>query len=124
MRSGRASEAGSLGRFYAWCAVTLRWFIVLCWAAVSPAALWPSVTGQRAALGGFAPTNSAQIATERASEQAFGFQFLSRTVLVQRTESGLSEGAQERAVERAVGVAKGTIGDVGPIAAAVPVVNV
>ena len=45
-------------------------------------------------------------------------------MLVQRNEAGLSTGAQERAVERAVGVAKGTIGDVGPIAAAVPVVNV
>ncbi|HET7822172.1 MAG TPA: MMPL family transporter [Ornithinibacter sp.] len=124
MRSWRASEAGSLGRLYAWCAVTLRWFIVLGWAAVAAAALWLPATSQRADLGGFAPPNSAAIATERASAQAFGFPILSRTVLVQRTESGLSKGAQERAVERAVGVAKGTIGDVGPIAAAVPVVNV
>ena len=43
---------------------------------------------------------------------------------MQRNESGLSAAALERAVERAAGVAKGTIGDVGPIAAAVPVVNV
>ena len=44
-------------------------------------------------------------------------------MLVQHGESGLSQGAQERAVERAVAVAKGTNGDVGPIAAAVPVIN-
>src|SRR6185503_17830531 len=81
-------------------------------------------TSQQADLGGFAPPNSTAIATERASAQAFGFPILSRTVLVQRAESGLSEGAQQRAVERAIAVAKGTIGDVGPIAAAVPVINV
>ncbi len=125
MRSWRRSEAGSLGRLYAWCVVTLRWFIVVGWSAtVAAAALWLPATSQQADLGGFAPPNSSAIATERASAQAFGFPLLTRTVLVQRSESGLSTGAQERAVERAVGVAKGTIGDVGPIAAAVPAVNV
>ena len=124
MRSWRASEAGSLGRLYARCVVALRWPIVLGWAVVAAAALLLPATTQQADLGGFAPPNSKAIATERASAEAFGFPLLSRTVLVQRNESGLSVGAQERAVERAVGVAKGTIGDVGPIAAAVPVVNV
>ena len=124
MRSWRTSEAGSLGRLYAWCVVALRWPIVLGWAAVAAAALWLPATPQSADLGGFAPPNSKAIATERASAEVFGFPLLSRTVLVQRNESGLSAGAQERTVERAVGVAKGTIGDVGPIAAAVPVVNV
>ena len=125
MRSWRASEAGSIGRLYAWCVVTLRWFIVLGWAAaIAAAALWLPATTQQADLGGFAPPNSNAIATEQASAQAFGFPILSRTLLVQRNESGLSSGAQQRAVERAVGVAKGTLGDVGPIAAAVPVINV
>ena len=125
MRSWRSSEAGSLGRLYARCVVSMRWFIVLGWgAACVSALLWLPSTGQQADLGGFAPPNSKAIATERASAEAFGFPLLSRTVLVQRDEAGLSTGAQERAVERAVGVAKGTIGDVGPIAAAVPVVNV
>jgi len=125
MRSWHSSEAGSLGRLYAWCVVTMRWFIVLGWGAACVAAvLWLPSTGQQADLGGFAPPNSKAIATERTSAEAFGFPLLSRTVLVQRNEAGLSTGAQERAVERAVGVAKGTIGDVGPIAAAVPVVNV
>ncbi|MFL6153772.1 MAG: MMPL family transporter [Ornithinibacter sp.] len=125
MRSWRASEAGSLGRLYAWFVVTLRWFVVLGWAAACLAAVLvlPS-TGQQSDLGGFAPPNSKAIATERASAEAFGFPLLSRTVLVQRNPAGLSTGAQERAVERAVGVAEGTIGDVGPIAAAVPVINV
>src|SRR6187200_1352164 len=125
MRSWRSSEAGSLGRLYAWCVVTMRWLIVLGWgAACVVAVLWLPSTGQQADLGGFAPPNSTAIATERASAEAFGFPLLSRTVLVQRNEAGLSAGAQERAIERAVGVAKGTIGDVGPIAAAVPVINV
>jgi putative drug exporter of the RND superfamily len=125
MRTWRTSEAGSLGRLYAWCVVTLRWFVVLGWgAACLSAVLFLPATGQQSDLGGFAPPNSTAIATERASAEAFGFPLLSRTVLVQRDPAGLSTGAQERAVERAVGVAKGTIGDVGPIAAAVPVINV
>src|SRR6478609_4276051 len=125
MRSWHSSEAGFLGRLYARCVVTMRWFIVLGWGAACVAAvIMVPATTQQADLGGFAPPNSKAIATERASAEAFGFPLLSRTVLVQRNESGLSVGAQERAVERAVGVAKGTIGDVGPIAAAVPVVNV
>ena len=108
MRSWRASEAGSLGRLYAWCVVTMRWLIVLGWGAAAAAVLWLPSTAQQADLGGFAPPNSKAIATERASAEAFGFPLLSRTVLVQRNEAGLSAGAQERAVERAVGVAKGT----------------
>ena len=124
MRSWRTSEAGRLGRLYAWCVVVLRWPIVLGWAAVAAAALWLPASAQQADLGGFAPPNSKAIATEKASAEAFGFPLLSRTVLVQRNPSGLSAEAQQRAVERAVGVAKGTLGDVGPIAAAVPVVNV
>ena len=125
MRSWRTSEAGALGRLYAWCVVALRWPIVLGWAAaVAAAVFWMPATTEPADLGGFAPPDSKAIATERASAEAFGFPLLSRTLLVQRDESGLSAAAQQRAVERAVGVAKGTIGDVGPIAAAVPVVNV
>jgi len=125
MRSWRPSEAGSLGRLYAGCVVTMRWFILVGWGAACVAAwLWLPSTGQQADLGGFAPPNSKAIATERASAEAFGFPLLSRTLLVQRDEAGLSTGAQQRAVERAVGVANGTIGDVGPVAAAVPVINV
>ena len=125
MRSWRTSEAGALGRLYAWCVVALRWPIVLGWAAaVAAAVFWMPATAEPADLGGFAPPDSKAIATERASAEAFGFPLLSRTLLVQRNESGLSAGAQQRTVERAAGVARGTIGDVGPIAAAVPVVNV
>ncbi len=62
MRSWRRSEAGSLGRLYAWCVVTLRWFIVVGWSAtVAAAALWLPATSQQADLGGFAPPNSSAI---------------------------------------------------------------
>src|SRR5690349_9765869 len=124
MRSWRKSEAGSLARIYAWVVVKLRWFVVLGWAAgAAAAAVWLPATTASADLGGFAPPNSRAIATEIASAKAFGFPVLSRTLLVQRDEEGLSPAAQERAVERAVGVAKGTIGDVGPIAGVVPIAN-
>src|SRR5690242_17804951 len=124
MRSWRKSEAGSLARIYAWVVVKLRWFVVLGWAAgAAAAAVWRPATTTSADLGGFAPPNSRAIETEIASAKAFGFPVLSRTLLVQRDEHGLSPAAQERVVERAVGVAKGTIGDVGPLACLVPLAN-
>jgi RND superfamily putative drug exporter len=99
MRSWRRSEAGSLARGYAWLVVTFRWFVVLGWVlAAVAAALWLPATSPSADLGGFAPPNSAAIATEKASAQAFGFPVLSRTMLVQRDENGLSQGAQQRVV--------------------------
>lgn len=124
MRSWRKSEAGSLARIYAWLVVRLRWFVVLGWAVGAiAAALWLPATTPNADLGGFAPPNSRAIATETASAKAFGFPVLSRTLLVQRDERGLSQAAQQRVVQRAVGVAKKTIGDVGPIVAVVPIAN-
>src|SRR6476469_8340100 len=124
MRSWRKSEAGSFARIYAWLVVRLRWFVVLGWAAGAiAAALWLPATTPNADLGGFAPPNSRAIATETASAKAFGFPILSRTLLVQRDEHGLSEAAQQRAVQRAVAVAQHTAGDVGPIAAVVPIAN-
>ena len=125
MRSWRKSEAGWLSRTYAWLVVKLRWFVVLGWAAAAgAAAVWLPAGSPNADLGGFAPPDSRAIATETASAKAFGFPVLSRTMLVQRDEEGLSPAAQQRAVERAVAVAKGTIGDVGPISAVVPVTNI
>ena len=124
MRSWRRSEVGRLARLFAWLVVTFRWFIVLGWAVILVAAavaLPPSTSS--ADLGGFAPPNSRAIATETASATAFGFPILSRTLLVQRDDHGLSQAAQQRAVERAVAVAKRTAGDVGPIVAVVPVAN-
>ena len=93
MRSWRTSEAGALGRLYAWCVVVLRWPIVLGWAvAVAAAVFWMPVTTEPADLGGFAPPDSKAIATERASAEAFGFPLLSRTVLVQRDEAAIAAG--------------------------------
>ena len=124
MRSWRKSEAGSLARIYAWLVVRLRWFVVVGWAAGAiAAAVWLPATTPNADLGGFAPPNSRAIATETASAKAFGFPVLSRTLLVQRDEQGLSQAAQQRVVQRAVAVAKRTIGDVGPIVAVVPIAN-
>ena len=124
MRSWRRSEAGWLARMYAWLVVRLRWVVVLGWAASAiAAAVWLPATAARADLGGFAPPNSHAIATETASAKAFGFPILSRTLLVQRDEQGLSQPAQRRVVERAIAVAKHTAGDVGPITAVVPIAN-
>jgi RND superfamily putative drug exporter len=124
MRSWRKSEAGWLARMYAWLVVKLRWFVVLGWAiGAITAAMWLPATTTQADLGGFAPPNSHAIATETASAKAFGFPVLSRTLLVQRDERGLSLAAQQRVVERAVELANHTIGDVGPITALVPIAN-
>lgn len=124
MRTWRKSEVGALARGYAWLVVKLRWFIVLAWAtaAIVAGVLLPAAT-PNADLGGFAPPSSRAIETETASAKAFGFPILSRTVLVQRDEHGLSEAAQQRVVERAVAVAKRTLPDAGPIAGLVPIAN-
>ena len=124
MRSWRKSEAGTLARLFAWSVVTFRWFLVLGWTVVLvAAAVWLPASTSSADLGGFAPPNSRAIATETASAKAFGFPILSRTLLVQRDEQGLAQTTQQRAVARAVAVAKHTAGDVGPIVAVVPIVN-
>jgi RND superfamily putative drug exporter len=124
MRSWRKSEVGSLTRLCAWLVVKLRWFVVLGWAAgLLAAAVWLPATVPNADLGGFAPPNSRAIATETASAKAFGFPVLSRTMLVQRDEQGLSPAAKQRAVERAVAVAQRKAGDVGPVVGVVPVIN-
>lgn len=124
MRSWRTSEVGPVARLYAWLVVKLRWFVVLGWAAgAAAAAVWLPATIPNADLNGFAPPNSHAIATEIASAKDFGFPILSRTVIVQHDERGLSSEVQKRVAERAVAVAKGTAGDIGPIAAAVPIVN-
>ena len=124
MRSWRKSEAGGLARLFAWFVVTFRWFIVLGWAIILVgAAVWLPAKSSNADLGGFAPPDSRAIATETASAKAFGFPLLSRTLLVQRHEQGLSPAAQRRVVERAVAVAQKKAGDVDPIAAVVPIVN-
>jgi RND superfamily putative drug exporter len=124
MRSWRKSEVGSLTRLSAWLVVRLRWFVVLGWAAgLLAAAVWLPATVPNADLGGFAPPDSRAIATETASAKAFGFPVLSRTMLVQRDEQGLSPAAKQRAVERAVAVAQRKAGDVGPVVGVVPVIN-
>lgn len=125
MRTWRKAEAGWISRSYAWLVIRLRWVVVLGWVAgLAAAALWLPASSVDAGLGGFAPPNSRAIETETASAKAFGFPVLSRTMVVQRHEEGLSAEAQERAVRRAVAVAEGRLGDVGPIAAVVPLVNV
>ncbi|WP_270886090.1 MMPL family transporter [Pedococcus sp. 5OH_020] len=124
MRSWRKSEVGAVSRAYAWLVVKLRWFVVLAWAVAGvAAAVWLPATLPNAGLRGFAPPHSHAISTEVTSAKAFGFPILSRTLLVQHDDHGLSEAAQKRVAERAVAVAKGRAGDVGPIAAAVPIVN-
>lgn len=124
MKSWRKSEVGVLTRLYAWLVVTFRWFVVVGWAvAAIAAAMWLPATMPNADLSGFAPPDSRAIKTETASTKAFGFPITSRTILVQHDPRGLSTDAQQRAVERAVAVTKGTLSDIGPIAGAVPITN-
>jgi putative drug exporter of the RND superfamily len=124
MRSWRKSEVGLLARTYAWLVVKLRWIVVLAWTSGAiAAAVWLPATTANSDLGGFAPPNSRAIETETESAKAFGFPILTRTVLVQRDERGLSQAAQQRVAQRAVAVAERTAGDVGPIAGIVPIVN-
>lgn len=124
MRSWRRSEAGTFARWYAWLVVTLRWFVVLGWAAGAvAAAVWLPATVSNAGLESLAPPNSRAIETETTSAKTFGFPILSRTVIVQRDQRGLTPEAQQRVVERAAAVAEGTAGDVGPIAGVVPIAN-
>ena len=124
MKGWRKSEVGATSRAYAWLVVKLRWFVVLGWAAgVAAAVVWLPPTTSSAGLSGFAPPGSRAIQTETASAKAFGFSILSRSMIVQRDPGGLSTAAQQRVVERAVAVAEKRLGDVGPIAAVVPIVN-
>ena len=122
MRSWRRSEVGPISRAYAWLVVKFRWGVALGWAVLLvAAAVWLPGAVPHADLGRFAPPNSQAVATETASAKAFGFPILSRTMVVQHDETGLSPAAQHRVVERAAAVAQHKVGDIGPIAAVVPI---
>ena len=124
MRSWRRSEVGPISRAYAWLVVKFRWGVALGWAVLLvAAAVWLPGAVPHADLGRFAPPNSQAVATETASAKAFGFPILSRTMVVQHDETGLSPAAQHRVVERAAAVAQHKVGDIGPIAAVVPIIN-
>lgn len=116
------SATGAAAR-YARGVVRLRYVVVATWlglAVVAPTVL-PGLVEKSDDLG-FVGLDNEAVATEIRSFELFGFPLLSRTVLVQRNEDGLSPAAQAEAVLRAVGLSQGSY-DAEPILGALPVPN-
>ncbi|WP_433605822.1 MMPL family transporter [Dactylosporangium sp. CA-139114] len=112
-------------RAYAAFVVGLRWLIVGGWAAAAVASVvyLPAVGQGGSDLEQLVSADNPAVRSELRSFDKFGFPLLSRVAVVQRNPNGLSQATQSEAVERAKAVSEGTYGDVGPIRAAVPVMN-
>nr|BFE57606.1 MMPL family transporter [Dactylosporangium thailandense] len=112
-------------RAYAAFVVGLRWLIVGGWAAAAVASVvyLPAVGQGGSDLEQLVSADNPAVRSELRSFDKFGFPLLSRVAVVQRDANGLSQATQAEAVERAKAVSEGTYGDVGPIRAAVPVMN-
>src|SRR5581483_4793144 len=73
--------------------------------------------------GDLVPNDASALKAERESSQRFGFPLLSRTLVVQRRPSGLSDAAQLRVVERVVNLNRHTYPGLTGIAGALAVIN-
>ena len=103
-----------------------RWQVVAGWLVLlwAMSALLPDAPGSlEGGVESIVSADSPAIHTEVRSYQAFGFSLLSRTSVVQRDPDGLPFDVQARALRRGVTVSRGGAQDVGPIVAAVPIVN-
>ncbi|QZY29190.1 MMPL family transporter [Nocardioides coralli] len=105
--------------------VSGRWVVIGLWAVITVGCLvfLPSPTGGGGGLRGLLSGDSPAVATELRSVELFGFPLISRTVVVQRDEDGISPYAQARTVVRAVAVDRGQAGDVAPVVGALPLTN-
>jgi len=116
------AAAGRASRALAWVVTRLSLLIVVAWiagAAVMTVAL-PALGGGEP-LAGIEAQDSPAATTERASAEHFRIPVLSRSMVVQRDPSGLSEEAQERLVSRAGAV---HIDGLDGLRGALPLLNV
>jgi RND superfamily putative drug exporter len=106
--------------------VRMRWAVVVAWCAGTVAAtvLLPDLGAvPERPLGGLVPDDAEPLVAERRALELFGYPLLARTAVVQHDPAGLTEGAYERAIERAVAVAD-TRSPAPDVELAVPVANV
>ena len=84
----------------------------------------PAVSEDEGQPIGVAPANSKALAAEQHAVTDFGFPFVSEISIVQRDPGGLSDAAQQRAVERAARIVRGEEKSRYPgIVSAIPIVN-
>ena len=112
-------------RSYAAVVVWLRWLVVGGWAVAAVAAVvfLPAVGQGGSDLEQLVSAGNPAVQSELRSLDEFGFPLLSRVAVVQRNPKGLPKQVQEEALRRARAVSDGTFNDLGPIRAAVPVMN-
>ncbi len=106
--------------------VRLRWAVVAFWVltAVAAVQLLPAIEDANSgALGALVPRNADAVKAEIVSKTEFGFPLLSRTLIVQRSPSGLSAGEQALVLRRAVLLNRHGYKGFERIAAALPVTN-
>jgi len=110
---------------YARAIVRLRWLVVAFWiAATGAAVLFLPALGQGGNdLNQLVSANNPALRSEIRSFDKFGFPLLSRVAVVQRNPDGLPLAVQVEAVSRARAVSQDQYRDMGPIVAAVPVMN-
>jgi RND superfamily putative drug exporter len=105
--------------------VGARWLVVPAWIAAAAACLLglPGLrSGDPLALGGLVPSDAEAIAVAERSARQFRVPLTADTVLVQRDPGGLSAGAQERVLARALSVSRAQ-SDPDGLPFALPVTN-
>ncbi len=113
-------------RAFVWLVIRLRWLVVIGWVAAAVAAsVWLPGLGssKEASLGGLVPSDARALATERRSFEHFDVPLISRAVVVQRNEDGLTRAQQTRVVDRALRVSRGEDPLLQTIVFALPVLN-
>jgi putative drug exporter of the RND superfamily len=125
---GGAPPAGSsVARAAARLLITLRWWVIGFWVAVTMGAwfLLPSLgeAGGGGGLRGLLPSDTPAITAELRSVDLFGFPLTGRTTLVQREASGLSPYAHARTVVSAVGATREPDRRLPALRGALPVTN-
>jgi RND superfamily putative drug exporter len=112
-------------QWYARAIVFLRWWVVAFWVVVAG---WAIVTLPPIAQGGndlneLVSSDNPAVQSELRSFNTFGFPLLSRVAIVQRNPQGFTTDMQAKAVLRAQAISDGSLPDVKPVLAAVPVIN-